>query len=163
MIEMSFAMHSIVDTFVTLKSIDQFGYHFHPTESSVQRQISKWPEDAPLLSPAAWVDPRKGIIEYKSEKWEFAFHGQGISFFNCETNQEVSVEYTATGELGITKWTVQVYLESIKTTWPLLQSLMEQHDHLFDELVRLGYLREIPPRLPFDDQTFVLTSFPSVE
>src|SRR5262249_45347019 len=97
-VNISSDLHKLLDTIIKLKSVDQFGFRFHPTESSIQRQLSKWPEEASFLPPAAWVDPRGGIIEYKGDHWEFAFHGQGVSFFNCKTNQDVSIEYTIKGE-----------------------------------------------------------------
>ena len=151
------SLASIVDPIITLKPTNQSSYHFVPTESSISEQLKHWPKNTPIFLPLPlWVEPQKGIIEFNDEKWEFFFHGsQGLTFTNIHTDQDISIEYTTNGDLGITKWTTQLFLESSKSEDPNFRKLVSQHSRLFEELVKQGYLMKIPPKNLFVEEVFI--------
>jgi hypothetical protein len=152
-------LYNILETVVKMKPVTQFGYNFVPHKTSISEEIKQWPESAPPLPPSGWVEPRKGVIEINGDIWEFAFHGAGLSFFHSQTHQDVSIEYTKTGELGITQWTMQVYLETLPSNVSYIHDLLAQHTNLFEQVISLGYLTKVPPLFGegSDDQTFVVT------
>jgi hypothetical protein len=146
----------MLDPIITLVPTSPSSYSFSPTEVSIPEQIKQWPDDIPLLPLPLWVEPQKGSIEVDNEKWEFFFHGsQGLSFTNIRTEQDVSIEYSAKGDIGITKWTTQIFLESLNSKEPNFRKLISRHSKLFDELTELGYLIEIPSRDLFVEEVFV--------
>lgn len=145
---------------VKMKSVTHFGYTFIPNRTSILEEIRYWPENAPPLPPSGWVEPRKGMLELGKDMWEFAYHGAGLSFFHGHTHHEVSIEYTKTGELGVTQWTTQMYIETLPMEESRIRDLLTQHTDAFEQLTLLGYLKRVSPLLgeDIDDQTFVFTS-----
>lgn len=153
-------LYAALEPIVKMQSVTHFGYTFVPSRKSILEEIQHWPENAPPLPPSGWVEPRKGAVKLGKNTWEFAFHGAGLSFFHSRTHHEVSLEYTKTGELGITQWTTQMYIETLPTEEKSsIQVLLTQHVESFEQLTLLGYLNKRPPLLGdgSDDQTFVFT------
>jgi hypothetical protein len=146
-----------LESVVTMQPITRFGYEFVPSKASISEEIKHWPESVPPIPPSGWVEPRKGTIELYGDIWEFAFHGAGLSFFHNQTRQDISLEYTNTGEHGITEWTTQVYIKTLPSSASYIQDLLAQHANLFNQLVKLGYLRKTIPFLGegVDDETFI--------
>lgn len=148
----------LVEQIVTLKPVNKFGCSFVPTQSLVSEQIKQWPENIPVLLPLPlWIEPRRGKVELEGQEWEFAFHGtQGLSFFHAPTQREVSIEYSTQGDIGVTRWTVKVFLENLDPNEPHFQDLLRRHEEFFGELGRTGYLIKIPPRVAFIEDVFRL-------
>jgi hypothetical protein len=149
------SLYATLEPLITLKPADDANLGFSLTCSSISEQIRNWPEREFLLPPAAWVQPRKGKVKLGSEEWEFIFHGAALSFIHSQTGQDITIEYSNTGHLGITEYTVLLFLER-SADEPLVQKLLEKHTVFFNKLIEMGYLVKIPPLLPHDDQTFLL-------
>lgn len=157
------SLTSVLNSMLTLKPTIKSDYSFAPTETSIPNQIKHWPEGTPILLPLPlWVEPQQGTVELDSEVWRFLFHGsQGLSFINVNSEQEVSIEYTVEGDIGITEWTTQVFLESSNFNEPNTYKLISQHKKLFKELIELGYLVEVPPKILFvEEDVFVFNPNP---
>ena len=152
-------LHKTLEEIITLKPVTTYSFNFSPTQSSILAQIKHWPAGEFNLPPAAWVQPQKGQIELDAI-WEFAFHGAGLSFVNPQTNQDISIEYTQTGELGMTHWTVKSYLQTLPATSSQLTNVLAEHDNLFAQTIHLGYLTKAPPFLGEgkDDQTYICSA-----
>lgn len=138
-------LHNSIEELVDLIPLKEHGFDFSPAQSSILEQIKFWPEGVFNLPPAAWVQPREGSIKYQSVIWEFLFHGSGLSFTNIKTRQEISIEYTQAGTLGITRWTIQLYLKTLPGETLNANRLLAEHVSLFDEAERSKYLIKVPP------------------
>ncbi len=148
-----------LEAVIQLKPVEKFSCKFKPSKSSIGEEIKHYPKEEFLLPPAAWVNPRKGQIEYKNQTWEFAFHGGGLSFFDNQVPpKDISVEFSRDGDVALTAWTFRCYLESvsIQKNEPTYKDIVEQCVELLDELVELDYLVPVTPVLIMDDPTFVL-------
>jgi hypothetical protein len=101
-------LHGALNNSVHIKSVEAYGVRFIPTKKILSDQLKSWPQDMPKWPPAMWVDKRNGTINVRGEEWNYAFHGQGVSFSNPHDGCKVSVEYTMNGELGITSDNVKI-------------------------------------------------------
>lgn len=150
-------LYSNLEPVLQMIALTKFGFEFVPSRNSILEEIKYWPENAPPIPPSAWVTPRKGSIKLDEEIWEFAFHGAGLSFFHSETHHDISIEITTLGELGITRWTTQLFLDTFPSKTTNIKILLNQHIELFNQAIALGYLVKAVPLLGegVDDQTFV--------
>lgn len=151
-------LHRSMDDVIKLKSVELYGLYFEPTETTVRQQIEHWPATLPSWPPALWVEPSRGKFECYGEEWEFAFHGQGVSFIQMIDQKEVSLEYTSEGEIGITEYNFELFLKSINKESIGLSYLPRGSESLFVECVRQQFLLEKPARGGSDSETFVLRS-----
>ena len=152
------SLNTELNTVATLKPSNMFGFKFVPIGSSILEQLSLWPKDMPILPLTTWVEPQKGTIEFHEEQWDFFLSGQGVSFRNSQTSQKVGIEFSAKGDIGITKWIVGIFLKKSLSSNPDFEELLSQHENLFDELVELNYLTKIEPRAMFDEDVFSLNT-----
>lgn len=144
------ALHVCLDRYVTLVKYTADRDNFIPTHKRVRDQLAHWPPDQSFpLPPSLWVQPRKGEASCLGETWEFAFHGQGVSFIRNSDSLDVSVEYTAHGELGIEEYNVTSYL-SIAAP-----DLLPMHHHFFAQCVETQILVPQPARFGSDSDTYV--------
>jgi hypothetical protein len=131
------------------------GWHFYPTEQTVEAQIKAWPDGQYLLPIASWVEPVRGEVIYEGHVWEFGFHGiQELSFFEQQTRRDVSITFTSNGDFGLTVWTMRLFLES--SNEPAGEDLPETNARLFATLVEQGLLKSISPKPLFEEAVFVL-------
>lgn len=108
------------------------------------------------MPPASWVSPRQGMVSYKGELWNYAFHGAGLSFFGKKTGVDIGVAYCREGQICVTHYDIWRYQQ---TSVDKIASVYDSEDHhlnLFNELVSLGYLVEKDPLLAGDDRTYIL-------
>lgn len=99
-----------------------------------------------VYPPAAWVEPREGLVQFEESSWEYFFHGGGVSFFH--DGVDVSGEFTYSGRLGITVYTLHCYFDTTNRNVDVQQ--------LVNELEENQILIPEPPILLLDDQTYVL-------
>jgi hypothetical protein len=152
------SLNTYLDATVRVQPHQRPDWQFQPGFSSFLLQLKHWPADMIPLPLSEWVIPVQGTIDRAGTKWRFGFHGQGVTFWNAETNHDVSTEYSAQGQCAITKWTMRLYLETYPTDISLKDRFLRAHEQLFDLLVEQGYLWSVPPRLSGDDQTYVMTN-----
>jgi len=152
-------LHDVMETICTITPLNvekSYGIEFPPIQPSILKQIKAWPLDVyPYCPPPTnWVQPRTGWIMFDDVVWEYGFHGAGLSFFNSLTRHDVSIEYTRTGEFGITDWTLGAYFYNL--TLPLQGKYLD----FFTKAITDGYLIEKPPLLgqDIDEQTYVFSS-----
>lgn len=151
---------AVVNNTVQLISVEAAGQIFTPTQLNLLDQLYNWPNELFPIPPAAWVNPRTGVILMREQSWEYVFHGNGVTFTNTADDKEIGVQFGSKGEISLTSWIVSVYLDSI---YPKQEDRLKftGNNDLFQELVDNGELIEIPPRLPGSDQTFILRGIAS--
>lgn len=143
-------LHTALDAVIQLIAVDYFGQSFTPTCTTVLAQLQNWPEELQTaIPPVAWVYPRKGELVYRDAGWEYAFHGQGVVFMRFDDQLEVSVEYTALGNLGIVEEHIEAYLMQEQP------ELCPYHHNLFTIGVQRGILVATPPRYGSDSATYL--------
>ncbi len=153
-------LYSNLEPSICMTTLTKFGFEFIPSRKSILEEIKHWPKNAPPIPPSAWITPRKGITKLDGEIWEYAFHGAGLSFFHHQTHHDISIEFTASGELGVTQWTTKMFFDTSPSKTPEVKQLLAQNHKLFNQAVALGYLIKATPLLGegFDNQTFVFNS-----
>lgn len=156
--QMQKSLHHQIDELVTLIPVAERSFNFTPTQTSILEQIKHWSPHEFILPPAAWVQPRRGNVQFNNELWEFAFHGAALSFMNPQTKQEVIVEYSRLGQIGITEWAARCYCDTSAIPELSSQELAQQHLHLFEKLIQHKYLVEVPSLLPHGDKTYILAT-----
>lgn len=131
-------------------------YKVIPTQTSIISQIKAWPDSVYLLPLGSWIEPRQGIIELDNEIWQFTLHGtQEISFIHQRTGQDVTLTFSAQGDIGITEWGMRIFLQTTSTQQDNNQPEPEMTGH-FATLVDQNLLTLIPPRPLFEERVFVL-------
>ena len=149
-------LFSLLERVVVIpKSTQELGIVFMPNSKTILEQIKKWPLGTMLLPPVAWVEPRQGSVIYNGQKWDFGFHGVGLSFFENKARTDITIDFSATGELGVTKENFLTYLQSLKLQ-ENFHDMGEKHSVFFAKLREKGVLKEIPPLFPHSDQTYLL-------
>lgn len=145
-----------LDDFVSLASINVSGHTFVPSQRKLYLQFQDWPTEVPPIPPAAWIQPRKGVISITGDDWKYVFHGNGMTFTHYSTSEEVGIEFGNNGQNAFTPWIVQVYIETSPTILSYRDKLLKENDLLFDSLLNKGVVVFVDPWLPGSDETFVL-------
>lgn len=131
------------------------GQHFTPTENSLEAQIKAWPDSIYLFPLGSWIEPRQGVVELADGVWRFTLHGtQEISFIHQQTNQDVTVTFSAQGDIGLSEWDMRVFLETSQE-WQA-EMIAATNARLFAALVEQGVLTAVPPKPLFEEEVFVL-------
>jgi hypothetical protein len=145
-------LHGCLDTDVVLIPYIVHRDNFTPTHTTVLGQLRQWPAEQSFpLPPTLWVQPRKGELSCMGSTWEYAFHGQGVSFMRTSDQLDVSIEYTAQGELGIDAYNVASYLSVAAP------DLVPMHNQLFAQCIKEHILISQPARFGSDSDTFVFS------
>ena len=150
-------LYEIVETQIHFAPAEGFDLNFTFAQKTILAQIKHWPEGEFKYPPAAWVHPRKGFVVLAGVSWEYAFHGAGLSFFHRQTRQDISIEFTESGDLGITKSTTKIVFDDLKALGKNTIDFTEQYDVLFEDAVQLAYLYPVPPLFGQgnDEQTYL--------
>ncbi|MCP4361387.1 MAG: hypothetical protein GY796_25535 [Chloroflexi bacterium] len=154
------ALHNALEESIILIPLKELSFDFSPTQHTILEQIKHWPDGEFNLPPAAWVQPREGKINLHERTWKFLFHGSGLSFLDSQTQHDISIEYTQTGELGVTEWTAQLYFKTLLTDQDKVQDLLVEHKKWFEQAVNYGYLLKASPLFGEGqaDQTYMFSS-----
>lgn len=157
LIELQTSLVSALQKVIHLKPVNTEVHKLEVRGTSISEGIRNWPADAILLPLPLWVEPDQGIVDIDSGRWKFFFHGQGVTFTHTKTDQVVQVDFSVEGHTdAVSKWTVKLFIKTSVFDAPHLQGLLESHEALFDEMVKSGYLVELPRRDAFDERLFVL-------
>jgi hypothetical protein len=146
------AVEAIVEVYSPVSNLDSV-----IQGNTVREVIRNFPPDI-MVPTAVWIRPPKGVMTVQSNEWEFFFHGQGVSFTCVATGQDVSVEYSVGGRIDATSsWCVWVFINSSNWENSFLSGIShEEHERLFSELVRRGYLEPLPYLDLWPEPLFVL-------